>query len=77
MNRFVPQSHSTAETVIRRKSLEEKISHLEQINLELKSQADHHLELMCRIVANATGKGWDVEYLLSPLKKNVRELVGS
>lgn len=69
--------NSTAETVIRRKTQEEKITHLEKINSELKIQVDYQSELMCRVVANATAKGWDVEYLLSPLRKNSRELIGS
>ncbi len=59
----------------RRKSLEEKNAHLGQVNMQLQRQIDHQLELMCRVVANATAKGWDVEYLLSPLRRNGRELV--
>lgn len=65
-----------AETATRRKSLEEKIEVLERENIELQAKVNRNLELMCRKVANATAKGWDVDYLLSPLTKSRRELIG-
>lgn len=68
---------STPETQIRRKTQEEKIKHLEQENEALRLSLDHQIELMCRIVGNATARGWDVDYLLSPLRKNSRELVNT
>lgn len=64
------------EIAIRRKSLEEKIEVLERENVELRAKVNSNLELMCRIVANATAKGWDVDYILSPLAKSRRELIG-
>jgi|GEM_PF-7108917 len=58
-----------------RRSEVERIKMLEKDNENLQRQVDHHIEMMCRIVANATAKGWDVEYLLKPLGRNWRELV--
>lgn len=68
---------STPETIIRRKSQEDKIEQLKQRNVELQLSLDYHIEMMCQIVANATAKGWDIDYLLSPLRRNGRELINS
>lgn len=59
----------------RRKELESKVEQLKNENLNLQNSLDTQLELICRIVANATAKGWDVNYLLKPLDKNRRELI--
>ena len=66
---------SAPETLIRRKTQEGKIRDLESLNNALQVRLDYHSELMCRIVANATAKGWDVDYLMSPLHSSNRELV--
>jgi hypothetical protein len=63
------------ENLIRRKSCQEKMESLEIENAELKKKLNNNAEMLCRIVVNATAKGWDVDYLLNPLLKSRRDLI--
>lgn len=57
-----------------RKSQVERILHLESRIISLQAALDQQIEMMCRVVANATARGWDVEHLLQPLMPNNRNL---
>lgn len=59
---------------IQRKNQTERIVELERQNATLQAALDHQIEQLCRVVANATAKGWDVEFLLQPLLPNNRNL---
>ncbi|WP_433694618.1 hypothetical protein [Herbaspirillum seropedicae] len=59
---------------IQRRNQAERIVELERQNAVLQTALDHHIEQMCRVIANATAKGWDVEFLLRPLLPNNRNL---
>lgn len=57
-----------------RRSQAERILELERQNAALQTALDQHIEQLCRVVANATAKGWDVDFLLQPLMPNNRNL---
>lgn len=57
-----------------RKNQAERILELERQNVALQTALDHQIEQLCRVVANATAKGWDVDFLLQPLMPNNRNL---
>jgi hypothetical protein len=59
----------------RRKNQAERIVDLERRNILLQTNLDHQIELVCRVIANATAKGWDVDFLLRPLMPNNRQLI--
>ncbi|OFJ47192.1 hypothetical protein BA896_023420 [Janthinobacterium lividum] len=59
---------------IQRKNQADRIIELERQNAALQAALDHHIEQLCRVVANATAKGWDVDQLLQPLLPNNRNL---
>lgn len=56
-----------------RRNQAERILELEKQNAALQAALDHQIEQLCRVVANATAKGWDVEFLLQPLLPNNRK----
>ncbi|WP_076591367.1 hypothetical protein [Herminiimonas arsenitoxidans] len=58
-----------------RKSQADRILDLEKKNALLQAALDHQIEMVCRVIANATAKGWDVDFLLRPLMPNNRQLV--
>jgi hypothetical protein len=57
-----------------RKTHADRILDLERQNAALQSALDQQIEQMCRVIANATAKGWDVDFLLRPLLPNNRQL---
>ena len=59
---------------IQRKNQADRIIELERQNAALQVALDHHIEQLCRVVANATAKGWDVDLLLQPLLHNNRNM---
>lgn len=61
---------------IQRRNQTERIAELERQNVALQAALDHQIEQMCKVVANATAKGWDVDFLLRPLLPNNRNLIG-
>lgn len=68
------EASGTASVKAQRKSQGERILDLEGQVASLQAALDQQIELMCRVVANATAKGWDVEHLLEPLMSNNRNL---
>lgn len=58
-----------------RRNQAERIRELENENAALQAALDHQIEQLCRVIANATAKGWDIEFLLRPLLPNNRNLV--
>jgi hypothetical protein len=52
----------------------ERILDLESRISSLQAALDQQIEMMCRVIANATARGWDVEHLLQPLMPNNRNL---
>jgi hypothetical protein len=60
---------------MQRRTQAERILELERQNAALQAALDHQIEQLCRVVANATARGWDVEFLLKPLLPNNRNLI--
>lgn len=68
------EASGTLSVKAQRKSQSERILHLESEIASLQAALDQQIEMMCRVVANATARGWDVEHLLQPLLPNNRNL---
>ena len=66
------EASGTASLKEQRKSQAERILDMENQITSLQSALDQQIEMMCRVVANATARGWDVEHLLQPLMSNNR-----
>jgi len=64
----------TVSPKIRRRNQSERILELERQNAALRAALDHQIEQLCKVVANATAKGWDVDFLLRPLLPNNRNV---
>ena len=57
-----------------RRNQAERILELEAQNAALQVALDHQIENMCKVIANATATGWDVDFLMQPLLPNNRSL---
>jgi hypothetical protein len=68
------EASGTVSLKTQRKNQAERIIELERQNAALQAALDHQIEQLCRVVANATAKGWDVDQLLQPLLPNNRNL---
>jgi hypothetical protein len=68
------EASGTISLKTQRKNQAERIIELERQNAALQAALDHQIEQLCRVVANASAKGWDVDLLLQPLLPNNRNL---
>lgn len=68
------EASGTSSLKAERKSQAERIIDMGHQIAGLQAALDHQIELMCRVVANATARGWDVDQLLKPLMPNNRDL---
>jgi hypothetical protein len=68
------EASGTVSLKAQRRSQAERILELESRTASLQAALDQQIELMCRVVANATARGWDVEHLLQPLMPNNKNL---